>query len=201
MPQPAEVLLTLDPVVRDVLERTRALQQGHFLLTSGRHSALYFQAMSLLQHPEFGAMAATAAARHFENVRIDTTFAPAVGGIVWGHLVAQCLPRARAIFAERVEGRMALRRGFTFEPGEQVLLAEDVVTTGGSVMELRGLAEAAGAQVTGLAAVLDRSGGTFVPGVPFFSWAQLAIETWPPDQCPLCREGSVAVKPGSRGLG
>jgi orotate phosphoribosyltransferase len=200
MPAPDQLLEALDPVVRDVLTRTGALLTGHFILTSGKHSAHYFQAMRLLQHPRWAGMAAAAAARHFENRRVDQTFAPAVGGIVWGYALAERFPECRAIFAERVEGKMALRRSFEIRAGEKVLLAEDVTTTGGSVSELKAIAEAAGAEIVGVATVLDRSGGKFQPGVDAFSWAQLPIEAWEAGDCPLCKQGSVAVKPGSRGL-
>ena len=155
MPAPDELLGALDPVVRQVLTETGALLTGHFQLTSGKHSSVYFQAMKLLQHPKAAAMPADAARAHFENVRVDATFAPAVGGIVWGYLLAQRFEGCRALFAERVEGEMTLRRNFEIHSGEKILLAEDVTTTGGSVMELKALAEAAGAEVVGMATVLD----------------------------------------------
>ncbi len=196
----ADPLDALDPIVRQVLTETGALLTGHFALTSGRHSPVYFQAMRLLQHPRFGNMAAHAAAAHFENRRIDATLAPAVGGIVWGHLLAQRFPECRALFAERVEGRMTLRRHFEIRPGERILLAEDVITTGGSVLEVKQLAEEAGAEIAGVAVVLDRSGGKFQPGADLFSWAEIAAESWDPGNCPLCQAGSLAVKPGSRDL-
>lgn len=201
MPAPDQLLEALDPVVRDVLTKTGALLSGHFRLTSGLHSPLYFQAMRLLQHPRLGGLAAAAAAAHFAQMRIDATFAPAVGGIVWGYAVAERLPDCRALFAERVDGQMALRRSFEIAPGEKILLCEDVTTTGGSVMELAALTRAAGAEVVGIASILDRSGGKFQPGVPMFSWVQLAIETYDPADCPLCRAGSTPTKPGSREIG
>ncbi|MBN1475188.1 orotate phosphoribosyltransferase [Candidatus Sumerlaeota bacterium] len=200
MPASDKILEALDPIVQKVLTDTGALLTGHFALTSGKHSALYFQAMRLLQHPGYGGMAAAAAAAHFEGLRVDATFVPAVGGIPWGYALASRFPDCRAIFAERVEGKMTLRRSFEIAPGEKILLAEDVTTTGGSVMELKALAEEAGADVIGLATVLDRSGGRFKPGVDHFAWARLDIEAWEPDDCPLCREGIPIDKPGSRGL-
>jgi orotate phosphoribosyltransferase len=156
--------------------------------------------MRLLQHPRHAAMVSQAAAKHFENRRVDATFAPAVGGIPWGYALAQRFHDCRAVFAERVEGKFALRRGFALQPGEQVLLAEDVITTGGSVSELIALVEDAGAEVMGFAAVVDRSGGRFKPPIDLFSWVQLMLETWEPGDCPLCREGSAAEKPGSAGV-
>lgn len=200
MPSPAELLESLDPQIRAILLETGALLQGHFVLTSGLHSAFYFQAMRLLQHPKYAALAAEAAARHFAKAQVSATFSPAVGGIVWGYAVAERLPECRAIFAERVEGRMTLRRGFEIHPGERILLTEDVTTTGGSVMELKQIAEANGACVVGLAAVLDRSGGAFNPGVESFAWARMKIETWPADALPPDLAALPATKPGSRNL-
>ncbi len=199
--QSSEMILeSVDPEIRRILLETGALLHGHFLLTSGRHSAFYFQGMRLLQHPHWASLAAGAVAGALEGRRVDATFAPAVGGIIWGFALAQQLPNCRALFAERVEGKMTTRRSFEIHSGEKILLAEDVVTTGGTVMELKALAEAAGAEAIGVAAVLDRSGGAFAPGCDVFAWARMAIETWTPDVCPLCAAGSQAIKPGSRGL-
>lgn len=196
----AELLDAMDPVKRKLLLDSGTLLQGHFLLTSGLHSPFYFQAMRLLQHPRLAEFAAAEVVGLFKGKRIDATFAPAVGGIVWGYAVARHLPECRAIFAERVDGKMTLRRNFEIQPGESILLTEDVTTTGGSVMELKSIAEAAGAKIVGVASVLDRSGGRFQPGVEVVSWVSMAIETWKPEECPLCKTGSVAIKPGSRGL-
>jgi orotate phosphoribosyltransferase len=145
-------------------------------------------------------MAAAAAAAHFENLRVDATLAPAVGGVVWGFALAQRFPGCRALFAERVDGRLTIRRGFAIEPGWSILLAEDVITTGGTAEDLRALAAESGAEVVGLAALADRSGRSYDPGVELFSWAEVTIPLWEPTDCPLCLEGSTAVKPGSRGL-
>jgi len=195
-----ELLNTLDPVIREILVRTGALLTGHFELTSGKHSSIYFQAMRLLQHPRYAAMAAQAAAAHFEGVRVDATFAPAVGGVTWGYELARQFRTCRAVFAERVDGKMTLRRSFEIEPGERVLLAEDVTTTGGSIMELKAIAEEAGAEIVGVATVLDRSGGAFDPGVDHFAWARLAIEAFEPDAVPPELAAIPITKPGSRAL-
>jgi orotate phosphoribosyltransferase len=184
--------------VRALLTGTGALLEGHFLLSSGLHSPYYLQAMRLLQYPQHARAIAKAVAEQFPGMRATATVAPAIGGIVWGYALAEQLPHCRAVFAERVDGRLALRRGFALEPGELVILAEDVTTTGGTVDELRALAEAEGAHVIGVAAVVDRSAGRWRPTVPFHSWARLDIETWPGNACPLCAGGSVACKPGSR---
>ena len=124
---------------------------------------------------------------------------PAVGGIVFGQEVGRLLG-VRAIFAERVDGKFALRRGFEIKSGERVLLAEDVTTTGGSVKEVLGAVQGMGGDIAAVAAVVDRSGGKVQFGVPYFSLFQMQVTNFEPESCPLCAEGSTAVKPGSRGL-
>lgn len=192
--------MSTDAEKQAFLAETGALLEGHFILTSGRHSARYFQAMRLLERPDRADRVAQELAASIQAGRIDVVLAPAVGGITWGYAMARHFPDVRAIFSERVDGKMTLRRSFEIHPGERVLLAEDVITTGGTVLELKELVEQAGATVVAFAAVTDRSGGAFQPGPPVYSWLQLNIETWAPEDCPLCREGSVAIKPGSRGL-
>lgn len=194
------VLETLDPEKRKVLLDSGALLEGHFILTSGRHSAFYFQGMRLLQHPQLAERAARDVAGMLKGRKVDAVFAPAVGGIVWGYEMARQFPGARAIFAERVDGKMALRRNFEIRAGEKILLAEDVTTTGGSVMELKVLAEAAGAQVVAVATVLNRSGGAFQPGVDLVSWVEMSIESWEADKIPPELAAIPVTKPGSRGL-
>lgn len=184
--------------VRAALTDTGALLEGHFLLSSGLHSRHYLQAMRLLQHPNHARAIAKAVAEQFPGLRVTATVAPAIGGIVWGYALAEQIPHCRAVFAERIDGRLALRRGFALEPGERVILAEDVTTTGGTVDELRELVEAEGAHAIAVAAVVDRSAGRWRPTVPFHAWARLDIETWPGAECPLCAEGTLAHKPGSR---
>ena len=201
MPAPDDNVAALPAAVRDLMHESGALQHGHFALTSGRHSAVYFQAMRLLENPEWADALAADVAERLSIAGVDAVFSPAVGGIPWGDALARRVKSRRAIFAERVDGRMALRRGFTIEPGQRILLAEDVVTTGGSVLELKALGEEAGAEIAGVALVLDRSGGSFRPGSPVAAWAALKIPTWQPDDCPLCQQGHPVEKPGSRGLG
>lgn len=192
-------LAGLPQAIREMMHESRALQSGHFALTSGRHSAHYFQAMRLLENPRWADRLAADVAARLAVGGVDAVFSPAVGGIPWGGALARQWKARRAIFAERVDGRMALRRGFSIEPGERVLLAEDVVTTGGSVLELKEIVESRGGRVVGIALVLDRSGGDFQPGVPVASWAHLVIPTWTAGECPLCLEGQPIEKPGSRG--
>jgi orotate phosphoribosyltransferase len=156
--------------------------------------------MKILQNPAWANEAARSIAGRVGDLGVGVTLSPAVGGIVWGWAVAQHLPGARAIFAERVDGVMTLRRTFELGAGERVLLTEDVITTGGSVLEVKALAEAAGATVVGVACVMDRSGGAFDPGVPVFAWGRMLVESWAAGECPLCAAGSTAVKPGSRAI-
>ncbi|MCB2155018.1 orotate phosphoribosyltransferase [bacterium] len=200
MPELEDNTAALPDAVHDLMQESGALTHGHFALTSGRHSSVYFQAMRLLENPAWADRLAGEVAERLPSGKIDVVFSPAVGGIPWCDAMARQVKALRAFFAERVDGKMTLRRGFAIEPGQRVLLCEDVVTTGGSVLELKAIAEAAGAEVVGIALVLDRSGGVFRPGVPVTSWAALQIPTWSAEECPLCRAGQPTQKPGSRGL-
>lgn len=188
------------PSPEQLLRETGALLQGHFLLTSGLHSAGYLQAMRLLERPQIALGVAAAVVDRAAWEPPTAVLAPALGGVVWGFALSQRLPGSRSLFAEREEGKLTLRRGFTLRDGEPVLLAEDVITTGGTTEELHALVKGAGARVVGIAAVVDRSGGRFAPGVPLVAWTTLAIETWRAEECPLCRAGGVPVKPGSRSI-
>ncbi|OGD11355.1 MAG: orotate phosphoribosyltransferase [Candidatus Aminicenantes bacterium RBG_13_62_12] len=185
--------------IKNIFKDTGALLEGHFILTSGLHSAAYFQCAKVFQYPRHAEALARDIADHFRGERIDVVVSPAVGGIVFGQEVARLLP-ARAIFTERAEGRMSLRRGFEISAGGRVLVAEDVTTTGGSVTEVIEVARNAGAEVVAVTAVVDRSSGRARFDVPYFSLMQMNVVNYEPSVCPLCRSGSVAVKPGSRGL-
>ena len=192
--------MTIDelPVeLKMMLDETEALKKGHFLLTSGLHSEYYLQCALLLQHPQIAEKVCAEIAKKCHNVAIDTTFAPAIGGITIGYEMARAL-NCRAVFAERVDGNLALRRGFHIAPGEKVLIVEDVITTGGSVLEVREIAKAAGADVKGFACIFDRSNEKFTPEEGLTSYAQIEVETFKPEVCPLCATGSQPVKPGSR---
>ena len=177
--------------------RTGALLEGHFILTSGLHGTTYLQCALVLQHPPEAERFGRALAERFAGERVETVAAPAIGGIVIGWEVARALG-ARSIWAEREAGRMTLRRGFTVRPGERVLVAEDVVTTGGSTRETIEALTGAGAHVVGAASIVDRSGGRADVGVPRVALATLDVPTYDPAACPLCAEGVPAVKPGSR---
>jgi orotate phosphoribosyltransferase len=183
-----------------LLKRTGALLEGHFLLSSGLHSDRYFQCARLLQHPRRAARVGRAIAGLCRPLGAQLVVSPALGGVVIGHEVGRALG-VRAIFTEREQGIMKLRRGFAIAPGEQVLVVEDVVTTGKSTLEAAAAVTAAGGVVVGLSSIVDRSGGVAFP-YPFRSLQQLQVATYAPEACPLCREGKLpAIKPGSREVG
>lgn len=188
--------VTSDNVI-EVFRRVGALLEGHFRLTSGLHSPRYLQCALVLQHPREAEACGQAIARQAAALGAQTVLSPALGGIVIGHEVARALG-ARAIFAERQEGTLTLRRGFTLALGEKVLVVEDVVTTGGSTRETIEVARAAGAVVVGAASIIDRSGGTQELGVPYIALASLSVPSYEASACPLCQAGLPAVKPGSR---
>ena len=183
--------------VLDLFRRLGALLEGHFRLTSGLHSPGYLQCALVLQHPREAEACGRAIAEHVRGLNAVTVLSPALGGIVIGQEVARALD-ARAIFAERQDGALTLRRGFTLSSGERVLVVEDVVTTGGSTRETIEVARAAGALVIGAAAIIDRSGGQQRLDVPFHALASVALPTYQPESCPLCAAGLPVTKPGSR---
>jgi orotate phosphoribosyltransferase len=191
---------TADIAAGSVLDRFRrvgALLDGHFRLTSGLHSSGYLQSALVLQHPAEAEACGAAIAERMRALSPDVVLSPALGGIVIGQEVGRALG-VRAIFAERQDGKLTLRRGFSITPGERVLVVEDVVTTGGSTQETIDVARAGGATVVGAAAIIDRSGGTQRIDVPFHALATISLPTYQPEQCPLCAEGKPVVKPGSR---
>ncbi|MDQ7799835.1 MAG: orotate phosphoribosyltransferase [Armatimonadota bacterium] len=183
--------------VVDLLREHGALQQGHFLLSSGMHSSHYIQCALLLQYPDLTARVCAALAEPFRSEEVQAVVGPAIGAVVLAYETARQL-RARALWAERSEGRMSLRRSFTLSPGERVLVVEDVVTTGGSAKEVAAVAERAGAVVVGVAAIVDRSSGGHGLRWRFEPLVRLDVEAYLPPLCPLCREGVPLVKPGSR---
>jgi orotate phosphoribosyltransferase len=191
------VTAILDNAVLDRFRRVGALLEGHFRLTSGLHSPGYLQCALVLQHPEDAEACGKAIAETARPYRPEVVLSPAVGGIVIGHEVARALG-VRALFAERQDGALTLRRGFSLAPGERVLVVEDVVTTGGSTRETMEVARANGGLVVGAAAIIDRSGGEQHMDVPFRALATVSLPTYQPDACPLCKDGRPVVKPGSR---
>lgn len=183
--------------ILDLFRRVGALLDGHFRLSSGLHSPGYLQCALVLQHPREAESCGAAIAERVRGLAPQVVLSPALGGIVIGHEVARALG-VRAIFAERQDGTLTLRRGFSLDPGERVLVVEDVVTTGGSTRETMDVARAAGAKVVGAASIIDRSGGQQSLDVPYHSLAPVSLPTYQPDACPLCAAGSPVVKPGSR---
>jgi len=183
--------------VLDRFRQSGALLDGHFRLTSGLHSPGYLQCALVLQHPAHAEACGTEIAHRVRNLGAQVVLSPALGGIVIAQEVGRALG-IRAIFAERQDGKLMLRRGFALTTGERVLVVEDVVTTGGSTRETIEVARAAGAQVVGAASIIDRSGGQQSLDVPYHALAILAVPTYEPEVCPLCAAGQPVVKPGSR---
>ena len=183
--------------ILDLFRRVGALLEGHFRLTSGLHSPGYLQCALVLQHPGEAETCGAAIAGRVTALGVQTVLSPALGGIVIGQEVARALG-VRAIFAERLDGALTLRRGFSLARGERVLVVEDVVTTGGSTRETIEVARAAGAKVVGAAAIIDRSGGQQGLDVPFHALAAVTFPTYQQDACPMCAAGQPVVKPGSR---
>jgi orotate phosphoribosyltransferase len=183
--------------ILNVFRQRGALLEGHFLLSSGLHSATYLQCALVLMYPDLATELCFKLAGNFRHEKIDFVIAPALGGIIVAQEVAKALG-VRAMFAERSEGRLMLRRGFAIQPGERALVVEDVVTTGGSTRETMRVVTDAGGIVVAAGAIIDRSAGTVDLGVPFKALVTLAIEVYPPKDCPMCALGTPAVKPGSR---
>lgn len=184
----------------DILEhfrQTDALLEGHFILSSGLHSPAYLQCALALQYPFDAAKFGQAIAGHFVKERIETVASPAIGGLVIGYAVAQAL-NVRFIWTERQDGKMTLRRGFSVKKGERILVVEDVITTGGSTRECISALAQHGACVTNAASIIDRSGGAADVGVPRVSLVTMEVPVYKPEECPLCRQGIRAIKPGSR---
>ncbi|MDD3363777.1 MAG: orotate phosphoribosyltransferase [Syntrophomonas sp.] len=175
-----------------------ALMEGHFKLTSGRHSNRYMQCAQVLQYPQFTEKLAAHIAEKYAGEKIDWVIGPAMGGIIVSYEVARHL-KVPSIFCERQDGKMELRRGFKLKAGDRVLVVEDVVTTGGSVVEVMDIVRQSGAEVVGVAVLVDRSGGKVDFGVRTEAVLSMDIESWEGSDCPLCREGKgEAIKPGSR---
>lgn len=190
-----------------MFEAAGAIRHGHFELSSGLHSAMYVQCALVLQYPRFAEKLGQALAALFSDARIEAVVSPAIGGLIIGQEVARALPELKsslgggvpALFAERdASGMMTLRRGFSLAAEQHVLVVEDVWTTGGSTQEAIRVVEEAGARVVAAGALIDRSGGKIEFEVESQSLIQLPIASYEPEDCPLCRGGSVAVKPGSR---
>ena len=184
--------------ILQIFKDTNALLEGHFLLTSGKHSAQYMQCAQVLQYPRIAATLGQELAGKFAGLGIETVIGPAMGGIIVAHEVGRALG-VRAIFAERQNGKMTLRRGFKLKETEKVLVVEDVITTGGSVQEVIEIVREAGAEPVGVGVLVDRSAGQVdFDGLLLHSLLQMNIEAYEPENCPLCAQGIPWEKPGSR---
>jgi orotate phosphoribosyltransferase len=190
--------VTADSVL-DRFKRVGAFLEGHFRLTSGLHSPGYMQCALVLAHPREAEALGAELAERVRGLGANVVLSPALGGIVIGQEVGRALG-VRALFAERQDGVLMLRRGFTLSAADRVLVVEDVVTTGKSTRETIDVARAAGAQVVGAAAIIDRSGGDQKLDVPFHALATIALPAYQPESCPLCAAGQPVVKPGSRAV-
>ncbi len=181
----------------DLFRKSGALLEGHFRLSSGLHSTGYLQCALVLQHPASAEQLGQAIAERTRHLRPTVVLSPALGGVVIGHEVGRALG-VRALFAERQDGVLTLRRGFVISESDRVLVIEDVCTTGGSTRETMQVATAAGGQVVGAASIVDRSGGKASFDVPFEALLGIDLPTYEPESCPLCTQGQPVVKPGSR---
>ncbi|OCX71681.1 orotate phosphoribosyltransferase [Acidithiobacillus thiooxidans] len=194
--------MTADEVV-DLYKNDGALLQGHFLLSSGLHSDTYLQSAKVLQNPEHAerlCVAIVAGIPEAVRKQIRCVVGPAMGAVLVSYECARALG-VRSLFTERENGQMVLRRGFALSPGEEVLVVEDITTTGGSTRECITAVEAAGGKVLASSAIIDRSAGfQDFDGIPFYPLLRLPVRTWSAEDCPLCAAGGVPVKPGSRGL-
>lgn len=183
--------------VLDLFRQSGALHEGHFRLSSGLHSSGYLQCALVLQHPAHAETLGRALADVLRDLRPTVVLTPALGGLIIGHEVARGLG-VRAIFAERQDSVLTLRRGFSMSADDRVVVIEDVVTTGGSTRETMVVAQQTGARVVGAGSIIDRSGGTASLDVPFHALAALSLPTFEPAACPLCAAGKPVTKPGSR---
>jgi len=183
--------------ILEIFKETDALLDGHFLLTSGMHSNVYFQCAKVLQYPEYIEELCSIIADEYCDKKIDTVISPAIGGLVVGQEVARQLNK-RFIFAEREDKRLTLRRGFSISEGENILICEDVVTTGGSVFEVIDIVKDNNAEVTGVGFIVDRSNGKVNFGCDQISAVKLDVKSYSPEECSLCKEGLELIKPGSR---
>ena len=186
--------------VKDLLIKTNAIMNGHFLLTSGLHSPHYVEKFNVLQHPKYTQQLCEAMAEKFKDAGIETVVGPVTGGILLAHEVGKALG-TRAIFTEREKGVMTLRRGFRIEPGTRVLIVEDIVTTGGSVREVVDVVKASQGEIVGVGLLVNRSGGKADFGIPndkVQALLNLTVPTYQPEECPLCKDHVPMTERGSK---
>jgi orotate phosphoribosyltransferase len=186
--------------VIEIFKKSSALLEGHFLLTSGKHSNVYLEKFLVLQHPEHTAELAKEIAKHFKSKKVDVVIGAAVGGIILAYETARQM-NVRGIFMEREEGKLTLRRGFSIAEGEKVLIVEDIVTTGGSVIELIDKVREYKGDIVGVGALINRSGGEVNFGVPdTYFLGKIDVASYEPDACPQCKNGIPITKRGSKHL-
>ena len=199
--------------IKKIYMDSNALLDGHFKLSSGNHSRYYLQSAKVLEDPKTAKLLADALALQIKEskIEIDTVCAPALGGLIAGFALATALD-CRSIFAERVNGEMSIRRGFEVKKGERVLMCEDIITTGGSAMEAAKVVESLGGVIVAVAALANRGfckrensdiatepNCKLPQNIPFFALDDFTFEIYSPENCPMCKDGSEAIKPGSRG--
>ena len=185
--------------VKEILIKTNAIMDGHFVLTSGLHSPHYVEKFNVLQYPKYTEQLCKAMAEKFKSAQIETVVGPVTGGIILAHETAKAL-NARAIFTERVNGKMTFRRGFSLREGERVLIVEDIVTTGGSIKEVIDVVKSYKAIPVSVSMLVDRSGGKAnFDDVPSTALLTLDVVTYKPEDCPLCKKNIPMTKRGSTG--
>ncbi|WP_042277663.1 orotate phosphoribosyltransferase [[Clostridium] dakarense] len=182
--------------VVDILKKSDALLEGHFLLSSGKHSNRYIQCAKVLRFPQYAEAVLSTVVEQIKDLDIDLVVGPAMGGVIVSYELGRQLNK-ETVFTERKDGVMELRRGFEVKPGAKIIIAEDVVTTGKSTIETKKALEALGGEVIGVACIANRTNDDI--GMPIYSAIKLDIQVHDADECPLCKEGNLElVKPGSR---
>jgi len=184
--------------MEQLLKESGAYLEGHFLLTSGMHSPHYYEKFRLLEDPKYNVQVAQSLAEKFKDKPVDVVAGAAIGGILLAYEVARQF-EVRCVFAERVDGSFTFRRGFHIAPEENVLLVEDIVTTGGSVLEILELVRGTGATVQGIGLLVDRSNGNFQPGADWEALYTADVKNYQPEECPLCRDGIPMTSRGRTG--
>jgi orotate phosphoribosyltransferase len=182
--------------ILQILKDSGALLEGHFILTSGLHSAQYIEKFRILEQPRYTEMLCKEIAGQYINQEITAVVGPMTGGIIISYETARQLG-AKSIFTERIDGKMQFRRGFTLSPADKILIVEDIITTGVSVKEVIEEVKKHGSVIAGLSCLVDRSNGKAEFDVPFKPLLEMDVRNYSPDDCPLCKSGSKAVKPGS----
>ncbi len=188
--------MTRDEIIA-ILKEAEVLLEGHFLLTSGRHSAKYLQCAKIFRNTKYAEPLCKELADKYKDEGVEIVIGPAMGAVQMAYEVSRHL-NCENFFTEREDGKMTLRRGFTIKEGQKVLLVEDVVTTGGSIKEVLELVKGMGADVVGIGSIVDRTGGKIDFGVPFNAVLSMEVESYDRDNCPICQKDVPLVKPGSR---